>query len=129
LTKQEHIRYWLTTAAHDLDVADALFASAKYDYCLFLGHLALEKVLKACWVRDNENNQPPPIHNLLTIASETKLQLSTEQKEFLRLVNRFHIEARYPDFKMSFYKLCTHDYSQQQLAAIKEIYQWLLNQV
>jgi HEPN domain-containing protein len=43
-----HVRYWLDSAAHDLDVAESLFQNAKYDWCLFLAHLVLEKILKAC---------------------------------------------------------------------------------
>ena len=42
-----HVTYWLSGAAHDLDAAEALFAAGKYDWCLFIGHLVLEKTLKA----------------------------------------------------------------------------------
>jgi HEPN domain-containing protein len=43
----EHIKYWLNSADHDLDTAESLFSTGKYDWCLFLGHLVLEKGLKA----------------------------------------------------------------------------------
>ncbi|MBF0102469.1 MAG: HEPN domain-containing protein [Desulfobacterales bacterium] len=55
-------------ADHDLDTAEILFASGKYDWCLFLGHLVLEKGLKSIYVRDNQNNLPPRTHNLLKLA-------------------------------------------------------------
>ncbi len=43
---EDEIKYWLKIAAHDLDVAAALFAARKYDWCLFIAHLVLEKTLK-----------------------------------------------------------------------------------
>jgi HEPN domain-containing protein len=56
MTKQEHIDYWLKSAEHDLKTAQSLFKSGKYDWCLFIGHLVLEKTLKALFVNANENN-------------------------------------------------------------------------
>lgn len=41
------ISYWLESAEHDLDVVDAMFRTEKYPYALFIGHLTLEKLLKA----------------------------------------------------------------------------------
>jgi HEPN domain-containing protein len=31
----EHIKYWLNSADHDLDAAESLFAAGKFDWCLF----------------------------------------------------------------------------------------------
>ena len=39
MTKEEHIRYWLESARHDLETAESMFQSGKYDWCLFIGHL------------------------------------------------------------------------------------------
>jgi HEPN domain-containing protein len=69
---------------------------------------------------------PPPIHKLDILASNTKLILSDEQMEFLKKVNEFNIEARYPDKKFSFYKLCTKEFSEKYFFMIKEFYIWLL---
>ena len=40
-----------------------------------------------------------------------------------------HIEARYPDQKYNFYKLCTKDFTEEYFYKIKEIYKWLLLQM
>ena len=42
---KEHIHYWLASAAHDLATAETLFQYKHYDWCLFLGHLTIEKML------------------------------------------------------------------------------------
>jgi len=43
MNKNEHIKYWLESADHDLETAESLFQAEKYDWCLFIGHL-LESV-------------------------------------------------------------------------------------
>jgi len=39
MKKNEHVEYWVNSANGDLTAADTLFKSAKYDWCLFIGHL------------------------------------------------------------------------------------------
>ncbi len=125
---KDEVNYWLTAAEHDLDVAEFLFNHGRYDWCLFIAHLVLEKTLKAFYVRDNEK-MPPPIHKLDILASHTKINLSDGQIEFLKKVNEFNIEARYPDKKFSFYKLCTKEFTQKYFKEIKEFYKWLLEEI
>jgi HEPN domain-containing protein len=124
----QHIEYWLKSAEHDLDVAETLFQNQKYDWCLFVGHLVIEKVLKAFYVRDAQKT-PPRVHNLARLAESTKLSLTEEQLTFLADINDFNIETRYPDYKFSFYKTCTREFSEEQLSKIKEMYLWLLSQM
>ncbi|MCI5192877.1 MAG: HEPN domain-containing protein [Candidatus Electrothrix sp. AU1_5] len=37
MTKKEHIKYWLESAGHDLETAESMFQSGKYDWCLSYG--------------------------------------------------------------------------------------------
>ncbi|NOZ63904.1 MAG: HEPN domain-containing protein [Caldiserica bacterium] len=125
---KEEVSYWLKAAAHDLEVAEILFERRKYDWCLFIAHLVLEKTLKALYVRDNAK-MPPPIHKLDILARETKLSFSLEDLEFLKKVNEFNIQARYPDKKFSFYKICTKEFAEKFFNRIKEFYKWLLKEI
>ncbi|MCD6584908.1 MAG: HEPN domain-containing protein [Desulfobacteraceae bacterium] len=84
---EDHIKYWLDSADNDLDAAKSLFLSEKYDWCLFIGHLVLEKILKAFYVLNNKNEIPPKTHNLLKIAEAVDINLSKEQIVFLDEVN------------------------------------------
>ena len=129
MTKEEHIKYWLKLAEHDLPVMDDLFNSKRYDYALFIGHLVLEKTLKAFWVRDNEGNFPPKIHNLHRISSETKIDLTDKQKKFLVKVTEFNIETRYVDYKLRFYKICNKEFTNKYINEIKDFYKWLIKQI
>lgn len=128
MDKKQHIEYWLNSAAHDLDVAETLFENEKYDWSLFIGHLVIEKAIKAFYVRD-KGEMPPKIHNLLTLVENTALSLSNEQKQLLMKLNDFNIEARYPDYKHSFYRLCTREFTEGYFIKIKELYKWLLLQM
>jgi len=121
----EHIKYWLNSADHDLDAAESLFAAGKFDWCLFLGHIVLEKALKAHYVKDNDNRLPPKIHNLVKLAEKTTIPLNIEQKIFFDEVNDFNIEIRYPEYKQEFYKLCTKEYAEKYFNKIKEQYKWI----
>jgi HEPN domain-containing protein len=121
----EHIKYWLNSADHDLDTAESLFSAGKYDWCLFLGHLVLEKGLKAFYVKDNENRMPPKTHNLVKLAEKTTIPLNAELKLFLDEVNDFNLEVRYPEYKQEFYKTCTKKFAEEYLNKIKEHYKWI----
>lgn len=121
-------KHWLDSAAHDLDVAETLYQNAKYDWCLFLAHLVVEKTLKARFLQDRAD-QPPYTHNLLKLAEATSLELTDEQRRFLLEVNDFNIEARYPDFKHSFHAMCTREFADDYFKRIKDFASWLKSQM
>jgi HEPN domain-containing protein len=121
----DHINYWIESARHDLDTAETLFASEKFDWCLFLGHLVVEKALKAVYVAEHEYDLPPRTHNLVRLMQESSLDFDEETILWLDRVNDFHIEARYPDFKRAFHKLCTREFARWHLTRIKETFAWL----
>ena len=122
---EQHIKFWLDSADHDLDAAESLFNAGKFDWCLFLGHLVLEKALKAVYVRDNANEMPPRIHNLVKLAEATELKLDEDIKLFLDEITDFNLEVRYPDYKKEFYKKCTRTFCEEKLVRIKDFLQWI----
>ncbi len=125
MNRQQQVTYWVNSANHDLDVAETLFQSAKYDWCLYIAHLVLEKMLKAHYVK-NIGKAPPRIHDLVRLADMTEVEFNEDTLEFLDGVNTFNISARYPDEKLKFYKMCTQEFTQEQFRRIKDIHQCLL---
>lgn len=117
------VKYWLEAAEHDFDMANSLFRTGKYDYCLFLCHLSLEKILKALVVNVTKEHAPFT-HNLLYLAGKTGAQLSKSQIEFLDQVNEFNIEARYPEDLKAFYKKVDRLYAKKYLDKSKETWKW-----
>ena len=131
---EQHMKFWLDSAAHDLEAAESLFNASKFDWSLFLGHLVLEKALKAVYVRDNANEIPPRTHNLVKLAEATKLKIDEETKLFLDEITYFNLEVRYPDYKSEFFKKCSSSFCEEKLVRIKDFLQWikkdiLLNQL
>jgi len=122
---KEHIQFWMDSADDDLDTAERLFSAEKFDWCLFLGHLVLEKALKAHYVQDNENQMPPRIHNLVKLAEKTSLPLNEELRVFLDEVTDFNLEVRYPGYKKEFQSKCTREFCERRFSKIKEHCKWL----
>ena len=124
MTIEEHIKYWQEGSQRDLESAEAIFKSGRYDWCLFVGHLALEKILKALFVARNDNKIPPKLHNLVRLAELSKIELNDQEKYYLDKISDFSLQTRYPDYQLEFYKRCDAEYATEQLSKIKEFHTW-----
>ena len=129
MTKDEHIKYWIESANHDLDTSNTLFEAGKYDWSLFVGHLVLEKLLKAVYAQNNDNKIPPKLHNLVRLAEISNIEIDEDKKMILDKFNDFNIEVRYPEYKNEFYKLCTKEFAKENVNKIKELYRWIKSQI
>jgi HEPN domain-containing protein len=127
MTKEEHIKYWIDISEKDWEILLKLYESKDFVYCLFFGHLVIEKLSKAIWVKNNTENIPPRSHNNYYILDQSKINLSTDQIDFLLVLNEFNIESRYPDYKQKIFQITTKDYFEDMFTKIKEIREWLLN--
>jgi len=97
MTQQEHIKYWHDSAEHDLDTSKTLFEAGKYDWALFIGHLVIEKLLKAVFVQNCDNKIPPKLHNLVRLAEISLVEVDENKKIILDRINDFNIDVRYPE--------------------------------
>jgi HEPN domain-containing protein len=68
-----------------------------------MGHLAIEKLLKALYIRIT-NQFPPMIHDLRRICERANIELTQEQIINLDSITRFNMNARYDDYKQEFYR-------------------------
>ncbi len=66
MTKEQHIFYWQNQIKDDLDCAKVLQTAGHFAQSLFWAHLCVEKSLKALWVKNNSENSPLFVHNLLS---------------------------------------------------------------
>ncbi|MGA2297180.1 MAG: HEPN domain-containing protein [FCB group bacterium] len=107
-----------------MKAAESMFQTGYFVWSLFIGHLVLEKALKAIYVKTFDNKIPPKIHNLNKLASICNMNLDKEQIKFLDDVNNFHIEGRYSEFKNELYKRASKLYTSENLEKIKEQYRW-----
>lgn len=107
---------------------ESLFTSGHYTWALFVGHLALEKVLKALYVKQ-VGIDVPRSHHLLKIARECNLQLTGDQEDFLLEATTYNLKGRYPDYKQSFSRKATSDFTEKRIEQIRETQLWLKQQV
>ena len=128
MTRDEIMNYWIDSAEVDFQAMENLFIHGHYIWALFIGHLVIEKLLKAYHAK-NVSISVSPIHDLTKIAEKANLTLSESQKDFLDEVTTFNLKARYPDYKNRFYKKATKEFAETYIIKIKEFRQWLIEKV
>lgn len=101
-----------------------LYKNKHYHWSLFIGHLVIEKLLKAIYVK-KFNKTPIFTHDLLRITEKIDIDLSEQQKDYFDTISSFNISARYEDYKRVFYKKCTKEYTTNWINIIKELRIWL----
>lgn len=128
MNREEKIKYWLTSAENDWVVANHLIDKGDYPYALFFGHLTLEKILKAIYIKQTDDS-PPLTHRLVFLAQKVEIPASPEQFELLEIVTDFNLEAGYPDERFSFFQKCTAQFTKDYMSKIEEFKKWLLLQI
>lgn len=122
--EQKVIKYWSTASKQDFMTAEILFENKKYHHALFFCHLSIEKILKAITVKSTQK-APPFLHDLVRLAERARINLSEKQKNELAEISTFNIEARYDDYKLSFYKKAKKKFTSKYITMTKKILKWL----
>ena len=118
------INYWINGANKDYDTMNDLFKTKHYNWSLFMGHLVIEKLLKALYIK-KKNEYPPLIHDLRRILQKSGIDLTNEQIQIFDTITRFNINVRYDDYKDSFYKLCTLKFTTKWFNEIIKQREWI----
>lgn len=123
------MEYWFESADEDYDTMLYMKAGKKNTWCLFMGHLVIEKLLKGLYAKNNPDNPiAPKIHNLILLSQKANLEVPTEIREKIQTINTFNISARYDDYKRTFDEKCTDDYTSEQVKNVEEVRKWLKEQ-
>jgi len=117
-------KHWAETSDNDFNTMLVLFRSKSYHWALFMGHITIEKLLKAYFVKNNQNHAPFT-HNLYRLAELSGLEISEEHAEWLFKITTFNLNARYDDYKKEFYTMCTVDFAKEWIEKIKTLQQWI----
>jgi HEPN domain-containing protein len=118
------VKHWIDSAEIDQKAMNHLFEKEDFHWSLFMGHLVIEKLLKALYIQET-NDQPPFIHNLSRIVQMAEMEMTETQLDFLDTITTFNIRARYDDYKQLFYKKCTRDYTAMWIQNIEELIVWI----
>jgi len=129
MTKQEHIHHWKESALENWETALYLLKGNQNMFALFAFHLVIEKLLKSHWVKDNEGNTPPRIHDLPELFKKIDLELDFDQTDYLGTINTWNIEGRYPDYRKKVNQMATQSYLQFHLPKLEALKTCLLEKL
>jgi HEPN domain-containing protein len=118
------VKHWIDTSEEDFQTMLSLFDSHSYSWSLFLGHISIEKLLKAVYVSKFKKHAPF-LHNLYRLAELNNISMTEEQSDWLDKITSFNLNARYDDYKREFQMLCTMDFTKEWIEKIKIIRLWI----
>jgi HEPN domain-containing protein len=116
--------HWVSQAEYDLETARVLLRSRRYVYTIFMCHLSIEKLLKAC-ITEFRDEFPPRIHDLVRLAGLAGIQFPQEMSEFVAKLSGQGIVTRYPDNLGHYTRKIAGDY----LTGTQEVFAWLLQRL
>lgn len=122
------IGHWRESSEQNYSTMQNLIKTKEYAWALFMGHLVLEKLIKALYVK-KLNQHPVFKHDLLFLMKKIDVEFPADYEEWLDAITTFNLNARYDDYKQSFYKLCTPEFSKAWIDKIEILRQWLINQL
>lgn len=118
------INHYKESSEEDFVTMLNLYDSKSYNWSLFIGHISLEKLIKALYVKINKEHAPYT-HNLLRLAEKCKLKIPEDYSDWLDEITSFNINARYNDFKKEFYYKCTENFTKEWIEKIKTLLTWI----
>jgi HEPN domain-containing protein len=123
---QKIIDNWISLAEYDLATAHDMLKAGRFLYVAFMCQQAIEKILKACYVKQHEST-PPYTHNLLRIIKELSFrdEISNEMIAAIEELNSYYIESRYTEDIEELSKLLTETKAVSVLNSTKELFEWI----
>lgn len=119
---RKEVENWWKQAEADLRTASNSFNSGDYYACVFWSQQAVEKALKALYLK--RFNELPKIHDLTIFAK--KLDLSSNLYENCEDLTNVYTETRYPDMSDIIpAKKFTKEEATEFLEKAKEVIKWI----
>jgi len=91
------VKHWIETSEEDFNTMLNLYNSKSFVWSLFLGHICIEKLLKAFYVKKFQQHAPF-IHNLLRLTEISGIDVTDIYSDWLDKITTFNINARYDDY-------------------------------
>lgn len=116
--------HWISTSDDDFETMIHLYSSKDYHWALFIGHLVIEKLIKAAVVKTT-NDHAPFTHDLRRLAKLTQLEVENRHLVLLDTITTFNLNTRYDSHKQEFFKKCTSEYTSEWISNIKKLREWI----
>jgi HEPN domain-containing protein len=122
------LAYWKDSSDQNFKTMEHLLETKDYSWALFIGHLVLEKLLKAIYTKQHQKHAIFT-HDLLRLTSKIGLELTEEQMDWFDEISTYNLNARYDNYKQDFQKMCTLEFTIERINRIKTLRLWLLQQL
>jgi HEPN domain-containing protein len=120
----KYIKHWVDNSDEDFETMNTMYITKQYSWSMFLGHIMIEKLLKALYIKVNLE-LPPHIHNLTRLAEKCNIEIDEEQRYFFVTVTAFNLNARYDDYKKTFRQTCTPEFCSIWIEKLKTHRLWI----
>ena len=126
----ERIKYWVDLSDYDIETAAAMLESKRYLYVGFMCHLAVEKQLKAFFIKIC-GEHPPKTHNLRMLAKKCGIydHFNNEQVQLLLALEALNIESRYPTDKEKLSRSLSRERCMDILHSSRNLLSWIKNRL
>jgi HEPN domain-containing protein len=120
---------WLERVKYDIDTADAMYATGRYIYTVFMCQQALEKSFKALIAL--KGMEILPIHNLRRLAEITDVVDEISPVDFKKIdfLSQYYLAARYKEDIEELSLQITADTANEYLTFSKEKIEWLTRKI
>ncbi|MFH2094697.1 MAG: HEPN domain-containing protein [Bacteroidota bacterium] len=85
--------HWIHSSDSDYDIMNNLYNSKDFHWSLFIGHLVIERLLKAIIVKKTKSHAPFD-HDLRRLGKLSGVEFDDEQKRWLDTITTFNLNAR-----------------------------------
>jgi len=124
----EKFEYWLDIAQYDLDTAEAMFASGRWLYVVFMCQQAIEKLCKGLYLLFIDDDIPM-IHDINSLVTKLEGKLPSIIDDDKRLLfaklSAFYLNNRYPKYKERLSVSINSEEAQNILEQTREAFKWL----
>jgi HEPN domain-containing protein len=124
------ISNWISLAEYDLETARAMQKSGRYLYVVFTCQQAIEKYLKALYVKE-KGETPPYTHNLTRLVEELSIagQIDPKVDRFLERMNSYYIQSRYTEEIKEISRRLDTVTTREILDRTEEVCSWMRSQI
>ncbi len=125
----EKFEYWLDIAQYDIEPAQAMFASGRWLYVVFMCQQAIEKLCKGlylCFV-DDDIPRTHDINSLITkFADKLPSAIDDDNRLLFAKLSAFYLNNRYPKYKEQLSISLNKEEAKNILDKTKGAFTWLL---
>ena len=128
---KEILKKWTLYARSDLDAAKRLFNSphpTNWTYLLVLWHChqTIEKMLKMLIIR--RDKELLKIHDLPRLVELAETELSEDDYDLIKKVNKYYLKSRYPDIIYKPLQKPNKNITKKYLEKTEKLFLWLKKQ-